>query len=43
MNFSKYFKRKTNKHVEKMNYIIYEVIEDLNNNRPFNEANRFKL
>lgn len=38
--FSEYFKTKTIKHIEKFKYIIKEVIEDLNGNRPYNEAQR---
>jgi hypothetical protein len=39
-NFSKYFKKKCVKHITHMEYIIKEVIEELNGNRPFNEALR---
>ena len=39
-NFSEYFKTKTSKHISKFKYIIKEVIEELNGNRPFNEAQR---
>ena len=39
-NFSIYFRKKCEKHIEKFKYIIKEVIEDLNGNRPYNEACR---
>jgi hypothetical protein len=38
--FSEYFKIKTVKHIEKFKYIIKEVIEDLNGNRPYHESQR---
>ena len=42
-NFSIYFKKKSEKHLKKFEYIITEVIEDLNGNRPFNEDYRNKI
>ena len=39
-NFSNYFKKKNLKHIEKFKYIIKEVIEDINGNRPYNESQR---
>jgi hypothetical protein len=39
-NFHDYFISKTKTHMSKFKYIINEVIEDINGNRPFNEANR---
>lgn len=39
-NFSKYFKKKCIKHITHMEYIIKEVIEEHNGNRPYNEALR---
>ena len=42
-NWSKYFKIKSDKHLKKFKYLISEVIEDLNGNRPFNENFRNAL
>lgn len=39
-NFSTYFRKKCEKHIDKFKYLIKEVIEDLNGNRPYNEAYR---
>ena len=39
-NFSEYFSIKTIKHIEHFKYLIKEVIEDLNQNRPYNESCR---
>lgn len=41
--WSKYFNLKSKKHIEKIKYIISEVIEDLNGNRPYNENYRNSL
>ena len=41
MDFSLYFKNKVKKHIEKLKYIIKEVIEDINGNRPYTEMYRF--
>jgi hypothetical protein len=40
--FTEYFKNKCEKHILKYEYLIKEVIEDLNGNRPFNEDYRIK-
>jgi len=40
-NFSIYFKKKSELHLEKFKYLIKEVIEDLNGNRPYNELYRY--
>jgi len=40
--WSRYFKNKNKKHIEHYKYIIKEVIEDLNGNRPWNECARYE-
>lgn len=40
-HFSTYFKEKTKKHIEHFQYMIKEVVEDLNGNRPYNEDRRW--
>lgn len=42
-NWSNYFKIKSDKHLEKFKYLIKEVIEDLNGNRPWNEGCRIDI
>jgi hypothetical protein len=38
-----YFNKKSNQHIRKIEYLISEVIEDLNGNKPFNEWYRSSL
>jgi hypothetical protein len=42
-NWSLYFDKKANKHIDKIKYIIKEVVEDLNGKRPWNESYRSDL
>jgi len=42
-DFASYFNKKSEKHIKKFRFIVKEVIEDLNGNRPFNEDYRNKI
>jgi hypothetical protein len=42
-DWSIYFRKKSEKHLEKFKWMIKEVIEDLNGNRPYTESYRTKI